>query len=224
METSPSVPTPSLIIVLSKSKRIINSQPRLFSTLSCLFLVPLSVAASIFSLVQSLFSNTISKSFLNLTGFGPDKAEDQATTIPTNILLYSLAYGVFTLVFSIFANISITYSVIHGFSGQPVKRKSAVKSIATYFFPLLGTTLLAQTIVSAIAILFVVVFALFIAGALLLGFQIEFSSPYFLLLCSVMVIPLFLVLIYLQVNWSLSSVVVVAETTWGWEPMMLSAI
>ena len=38
-----------------------------------------------------------------------------------------------------------------------------------------------------------------------------------------MVIPLFLVLIYLQVNWSLSSVVVVAETTWGWEPMMRSA-
>ena len=47
--------------------------------------------------------------------------------------------------------------------------------------------------------------------ALLLGFRIEYSSPYLVILCFVMLMTLFLVMIYLQANWSLSNADVVAE-------------
>ena len=59
-------------------------------------------------------------------------------------------------------------------------------------------------------------------GATLLGYRIDFSSPYFYLLSFAIGMALFPVLIFLQVNWSLSSVVVVAETTWGWASLKRS--
>ena len=222
MEASESVQTLSLIKVISESKRIIGSQPRLFLVLSSLFLLPLSVAAAIYPILTSLIPEAISKSFLNLIAFDPQQADFQAITFPIKTLLLVLAYSLFSLVFSSFAVISITYSVIHGFSGQPIKLKAAIKSIATSFFPLLGTALLTQTIIISIGILFGILFALLINGARLSGFQIEFSSPYFLLLWFVLLIPLFFIIIRLQVNWSLLNVVVVVESTWGLEAMKRS--
>ncbi|PON54183.1 Transmembrane protein [Parasponia andersonii] len=177
--------TLNLIKVLSESRRIIKGQLRLFVTLSFLFILPFSIAATVYPIIQSPFPDAISKSFLNLIGFGPQRANDQVITISTKTVLLALAYILFTVVFFIFAIVSITYSTysaIHGFPGQPIKLKSATKSITTSSFPLLGTTLLAQTIVSEITILFVIVLALLITGARQ-GFQIEFSLPYFILLC-----------------------------------------
>lgn len=176
-----------------------------------------------YPILQSLLPDAISESFLYLTGFGPQNADDQFTTFPTENLFLVLTYVLFTVVFSTCAITSITYSVIHGFSSQPVKLKSAMKSIAANFFPLLGTSLLAQTIVFTISVLYVAVFALLVAGAQLLGFQIDFSSPYFIILGFVMVIPLFLLVVYLHVNWCLQSVVVVAEKKWGLESLKRSA-
>ncbi|PON54184.1 Transmembrane protein [Parasponia andersonii] len=225
METSTPVEPLSLFKVLSDSKRVITSQPGLFRALSFLFILPLSIADVVYPiLIQSLLPGTVSKGFLNPSGFGPQQGEDdKVNPFLIKTLLLALAYAVFTLVFSNFAVISITYSVIHGFSGQPVKLKSAIKSIATSFFPLLGTTLLIQTIILPIAILLGVVFALLINGARLLGFRVEFSLPYFLLFCVVVLVPLLLIVILVQVNWALFSVVVVAESTWGLKSLKRSA-
>ncbi|POO03468.1 Transmembrane protein [Trema orientale] len=176
--------TLNLIKVLSESRRIIKGRPRLFVTLSFLFILPFSIAAAVYPIIRSPFPDAISKSFLNLIGFGPQRANDQVITISAKTVLLALAYVLFTVVFSIFAIVSTAYSAIHGFPGQPIKLKSAIKSITTSFFPLLGTTLLVQIIVSTITILFVIVFALLITGAKLLGFQIEFSLPYFILAMS----------------------------------------
>ncbi|KAM6572040.1 hypothetical protein CsatA_016120 [Cannabis sativa] len=223
METSPPPSTLNLIKVLSTSRRIIHIQLSHFTALSFLFILPFAIAAAVYPILQSPLPKAISKSFLYLIGFGPQQANDQFTTLPNENIFLVLTYVLFTVVFSTCAITSITYSVIQGFSSQPVKLKTAVKSIAANFFPLLGTSLLAQMIISACAILYAAVFALLVAGAQLLGFQIDFSSTYFIILGFVMVIPLFLFVVYLHVNWCLVSVVVVAEKTWGLEPLKRSA-
>ncbi|POO03467.1 Transmembrane protein, partial [Trema orientale] len=200
METSQSPPTLSLIF--SQTYRTLKSQPRHFFTLSCLFLLPPSVAATIYPI--------FSKSFLT-----PISYNSQPSTIPTKTLLFTLSYVLFASFFTLSAVGSITYSVIRASHGQPLNLQSAIKSIPTSFFRLLATNLLAYVIVFVITFVFTFVFASLIIGATLSGYRIEYYSPYFLLLCFAVVIVLSLILTFLQVNWALSSVVVVAETTWG---------
>lgn len=56
-----------------------------------------------------------------------------------------------------------------------------------------------------------------------MGFDIDYSSPYFTGLCVVFLVVLVLVLIYLQVNWTLVCVVVVVEKSWGFESLKRAA-
>lgn len=57
----------------------------------------------------------------------------------------------------------------------------------------------------------------------LVGIRIEYSSPYFVGLSAVLLLALLFVLVYLQVNWTLVSVIVVVESRWGLEPLRRSA-
>lgn len=55
------------------------------------------------------------------------------------------------------------------------------------------------------------------------GFRIEYSSPYFVGFFAVSLVFLALVLLCLQVNWALSPVIVVVESSCGLEPLRRSA-
>ena len=206
---SPPPPPPTLRLIFSETNRILKAQPRHFLLLSFLFLIPLSMTSTMYPIFF--------KSLLTVTAFAA-----QPSAISTNTLLFVLAYTLFIWVFSISAVGSITYSVIKAFHGQPLKLESAIKSIPTSFFRILATNLLSHIIIFLIIFVFMLVFASFIMGATLLGYRIDFSSPYFYLLSFAIGMALFPVLIFLQVNWSLSSVVVVAETTWGWASLKRS--
>ncbi|POO03465.1 Transmembrane protein [Trema orientale] len=206
MEASPS---PALDVKVRKeTNRILNAQRRHFLSLSFLFLFPPSVAITVYPMLQSYFSDSVA---VILFGQASDDHHHQLA----KTLLLALAFLLFTSVFSLCAAGSITYSAINAFHGQPLGLKSAIKSIPTSFFRLLGTNLLVQTISLFIAFVFVTVLVTSIAIARLMGFHTEFSSSGLRLLCYVVVTALFLILSYVQVNWALSSVVAVAETTWG---------
>jgi len=124
-------------VVLSESKRIINSQPRLYLNLSLIFLLPLSFLILISQLIIKHLQ------------------QQQPPTNPTIIISLSLLFLVFSSIFSYSAIITITYSVYNAFFNRPVKLKEAIKSISTSFFPLLAT----EAIISAS---FIVNFLLFV--------------------------------------------------------------
>ncbi|GMN41919.1 hypothetical protein TIFTF001_011136 [Ficus carica] len=221
MATSQS-PSPSLNLcaILSESKRIINAHSRHFLALSVLFLLPLSFSFTVFPTFHTLLSYHFpnnSQIFLSLSD-SPD-----LPFISTRTLLLALSYALFVFLFSLCAAGSITYSVLHGFYGRPVKLLSAVRSVLSSFFPLLATSLIVQIIVFVISAVFALVFFLAISATRLLGYQIEYSSPYFLGFCAALGTALLLVLVYLQVNWTLVSVIVVAEKSWGLVSLRRSA-
>lgn len=57
----------------------------------------------------------------------------------------------------------------------------------------------------------------------MMGFEMDYSSPYFVGLSVVVAIALVLVLLYLQVNWTLAGVVSVVEPRWGFDSLTRSA-
>lgn len=104
-----------------------------------------------------------------------------------------------------------------------MKLISAIKSVFTSFFPLLLTVIIFQVIVSLICIAFGLFLFLVVRAMELLGHEVEYSSPYFVTFSGVLLLALIMVLVYLQVNWSLVSVIVVVESRWGFEPLSRSA-
>ncbi|EXC20037.1 hypothetical protein L484_015715 [Morus notabilis] len=227
MATAPpqSPPSLNLCAILSLSKRIINAHSRHFLALAVLFLLPLSFSFTVFPTLQTLLADHFpnnSQIFISLDDH-PHHHHRRQPQIPTKTLLLALAYAVFVFLFSLCAVGSITCSVFHGFFGRPVKLLSAVGSIIASFFPLLFTALIVQIIVAVISVIFALFVFLVISAIRLLGFQIEYSSPYFLGFCGALGIALLLVLVYLQVNWTLVSVIVVVEKSWGFESLRRSA-
>jgi hypothetical protein len=99
--------------------------------------------------------------------------------------------------------------------GRPIKLISAIKSMFTSFFPLLLTVIIFQVIVSLICIAFGLFMFLVVRAMELLGHEVEYSSPYFVTFSGVLLVALIMVLVYLQVIWSLVSMIVVVESRWG---------
>ncbi|KDO83042.1 hypothetical protein CISIN_1g043525mg [Citrus sinensis] len=144
-----STTNPNLWTILSESKRIIKAHSRHFLALSVIFLLPISFSVLVFPTLQQLLllhDDTVAKSFLSHIH---TSTSDQRRRRQTLIIL-SISYAVFALVFSLCAVASITYSVFHGFYGRPVKLVSSLYSILHSFFPLLITTLVCQLLVSAL--------------------------------------------------------------------------
>lgn len=219
---------PNVWTILSESKRIIKAHSRHFLALSVIFLLPLSFSVLVLPTLQRLLllhDDTVAKSFLS--HIHNSTSDDQRRRRQTLIIL-SISYAIFSLVFSLCAVASITYSVFHGFYGRPVKLVSSLYSVLRSFFPLLIATLVCQLLVSALV-------ALFAASSLLLvklfhnilGF--DYSSPFLISLSLLPFIGLLLSLVYLQVNWALVSVVAVSEQqssscwAWGIRPLKRSA-
>lgn len=71
--------------------------------------------------------------------------------------------------------------------------------------------------------LFALLGALVYKSLQLWGLELNFDSKYFLGFSIFVEIMVGLVLIWLQVNWSLGSVIVVVESKWGYEPLKRSA-
>ncbi|KAI9111659.1 hypothetical protein K1719_017349 [Acacia pycnantha] len=217
-------PSLNLWAVLSESKRIINAHSRHFLALSVIFLLPLSFSLIVYPTIHRLLTDSFS---VNTHVFLRHTVHFQAQSPPPppidhNTLWLTLLYSLFVFVLSLSAVGTITYSIFHGFYGRPVKFVSAIKSIITSFLPLLATVIVSQIIVSLITLIFGLLLFLVIRGIELLGIQIEYSSPYFTGFSGVLLLALLLVLVYLQVNWTLVSVVVVVESSWGFEPLRRS--
>ncbi|KAE9613697.1 hypothetical protein Lal_00016225 [Lupinus albus] len=215
---TPPTPTPTLnfFTVLSESKRIINAHSRHFLALSVIFLLPLSFSLIVSPTLFHLLSPS-SNSHIHILLRTP--------TLPLfhhhhhhhhhlNTLLFSLPFSLSLLLISLFSLSSITHSVFHGFFGRPVKLPSAIQSIFPSFFPLLLTTLLSQLTLFSIALLsFLFVHSLY-------HFAPSLSSTFSILLFLLLFLPPFL---YLQLSWTLASVISVVESTYGFEPLNRSS-
>ncbi|KAJ9174226.1 hypothetical protein P3X46_017273 [Hevea brasiliensis] len=216
-------PPLDLCTVLTESKRIINAHSRHFLALSVFFLLPLSFSLTVYPTLQNLLaSSSTPNSKISLsTSILLD--QDPSNFVTVKILVLSLLFSLFIFVFALLAVGSITYSVLHGFYGRPVKLVASIRSALISFFPLLVTTILAQIIVLAIFLVSGFFLFLVIMGIQLAGFQVEFFSPYFTGFCVVVSIVLILILVYLQLNWYLVGVLVAVESSWGLEPLKRSS-
>ncbi|OAY59429.1 uncharacterized protein LOC110600797 [Manihot esculenta] len=216
-------PSIDLCTVFSESKRIINAHTRHFLALSVFFLLPLSFSFTVYPTLQNLLapSSTLNSKILLSTSFLLDQDPSNFVTLKTLVL--SLLFSLFVFVFGLLAAGSITYSVLHGFYGRPVKLVASIRSALVSFFPLIITTILAQIIVLAIFVATGFLLFVVVMGIQLLGFQVELFSPYFIVFSVIVSIVLILVLVYLQVNWFLFGVIVVVESSWGLQPLKRSS-
>ncbi|KAE8719798.1 hypothetical protein F3Y22_tig00109926pilonHSYRG00224 [Hibiscus syriacus] len=206
--------------ILSESKRIINAHSRHFLALSVLFLLPLSFSFSAYPFINQLFSQSSPPSIETHFSFLYNPLQNPPI-FPIKYF-FTLLYILFVFIFSLFATGSITYSVFHGFYGRPVKLVSAIKSAFTSFFPLLSTCLVMELILSGILVILGLIFLGLLKLTQVLGFQVNYASPYFLSLCLVFLITFMLIVFYLQIKWSFAQVVVVVESSWGLEPLKRS--
>ncbi|KAG8383064.1 hypothetical protein BUALT_Bualt05G0145800 [Buddleja alternifolia] len=203
--------------VLSETKRIINAHSRHFLALSVLFLLPLSFSLIIFpSLSQSRSILTpYRQSVFFFTTENP-QIDKPYFTLP-------ILYALFVAVLSLCATASITYSTFHGFYGRPVKFISSIKSVLFSIFPLIVTLIVTQMILGLIVSAFGGFTLLVFKGIALFGVEIELHNVYFLSFGVVIAGLVLGLLIYLQVEWCLSSVVVVVESQWGFSPLRRSS-
>ncbi|XVE85798.1 hypothetical protein DITRI_Ditri17bG0120200 [Diplodiscus trichospermus] len=208
--------------IFSESKRIINAHSRHFLALSVLFLLPISFSLSAYPAINQLFSQSSTPTIETHLSFHNYPFQQQPPTFPIKTLIFTLLYTLFIFIFSLFATGSITYSVFHGFYGRPVKLVSAIKSAFTSCFRLVSTCLVSELIVSGILLILCSILFSLVKATQLLGFQVNFSSPYFTSLCLVFLIIFASIVAYLQVNWTFAYVVVVVESGWGFEPLKRS--
>lgn len=205
--------------VLSESKRIINAHSRHFLALSVIFLLPLSFSLIIYRTLESTFLSSNSRIpqqslFISLPYTSPH--------LTTARFLLPLLYALFVLLLSLLAVATITYSTFHGFYGRPVKLVSSFKSTLYSFLPLVSTFLVSQFIVALIMSLLGLFAALIYKSLQLCGLDMDLDSKFVMGFSIFIAIMVGLVLVWLQVNWSLGSVIVVVESKWGVEPLQRS--
>ncbi|KAL0420971.1 UNVERIFIED_CONTAM: hypothetical protein Slati_3120000 [Sesamum latifolium] len=196
--------SPSLWTILSDTSRIIRAHFRQFLALSLLFIVPVSILTFIYPFLLH-----------------PTSSHDLQLANPQ--LLIPLIYVFLVLFSSLCATASLTYTTFHGFYGRPVKFLSSLKSILVSFLPLLATLLVVQLIVGLLVLVFVILMLLAYNGILLFGFEMDYDSNYFLVFVILMSAFLVGLLVYLQVEWSLSNAIVVVESKWGFAPLKRSS-
>lgn len=214
----------NLFGVLSESKRIINAHSRHFLALSVFFLLPLSFSLIVYPTLKATllqpdffghFLPPHQSLFLSLSDSFPESTKA--------LILFTLIYSSVFFLFCLLAVATITYSTFHGFYGRPVKLVSSIKSVLYIFIPLLYTLVLSRVIMFMIVAVFVLFVALIFKSLLLLGLEVSLDSKYFMGFMIFVGIIVVLILIVLHVNWILASVIVVAESKWGFEPLRRSA-
>ncbi|KAL2344593.1 hypothetical protein Fmac_005878 [Flemingia macrophylla] len=185
--------------------KLMKSHALHFHTLSLIFLFPLSFSIILSPTLNHLFNHLHT----------PDL--HQQTTNPITLL-----YFLFLSLFAYSGVISITYSVFHFFYGQPITLLSSITSISTSFLPLLATTIVSQITFFFISLFYGLLLLLLISGAMLFGIAVPYSSsPY--IIAFFVSLPLLLVMLHLQVKWTLVPVIVAVESRWGLDALRRSA-
>ncbi|XP_010554302.1 PREDICTED: uncharacterized protein LOC104824071 [Tarenaya hassleriana] len=214
-------PPVNLWLLLSESKRIINAHSRHFLALSVLFLLPLCFSATVYpSVIRLLSDQSTAPDSVSLLRSGLKYHPSAAAS--NTVVLLQIVYSVVSTVFNLLATGSITYSVLQGFYGRPVKLLPAIKSGFASFFPLLGTSISIQIIVFGVTAILVFSAIVLNMGFDLFGIEINFSSPYSLALVIVLAIVLIAIVTNLCVDWILVRVIVVIESKWGFTPLKRS--
>ncbi|XP_075494839.1 uncharacterized protein LOC142532418 [Primulina tabacum] len=217
-----SAPSLNLCIVLSDAKRIIRANRGHFFALGLLFVLPLSFSAIVY---PSFSQPTSFISIYNrlLSSSSTPEPEDEIPPVDKSDVVFTVLYSLFVLMFSLFTTASITHSTWNGFFGRPLKITSSLKSILVSFFPLIATYIMSQLILGLIIFAGGGLAALTYGGILFLGAQTDYGNVYFLVLVVLTTVLLVGVMIYIQVEWFLASVVAVLESKWGFEPLKRSS-
>ncbi|KAL8533733.1 hypothetical protein ACS0TY_009940 [Phlomoides rotata] len=207
---------PSLMNVLSETSGVITAHSRHFLTLSILFIFPNTIAAIIYFFLSQ------PPSLHHLRFFSGDSPPYSGTAaqsqLPFQIILF-----LSTFLFNFCTVPAITYSTFNGFYGKPVELIASIKSILVSFLPLLATSLVVQTIYGLITFGFVVLMLVSYNGLALLGFEMDYDEPYFLVFVLVIASLMIGLLIFLQVEWYLVKAVAVLESKWGFAPLKRSS-
>ncbi|CAN0870933.1 hypothetical protein LINGRAHAP2_LOCUS9694 [Linum grandiflorum] len=200
MSTSP-LPALTFSFIIYETKRIITSNFPHFNYLSVLFILPISFSLTIFPAVHTLL--------LRRCESPPSSDHPQF-----HDLALGLSLSLFPAVFTILSVGSITHSVtqIHH-NRTPVALLAAVKSAFTSFFPIAVTQFVANFLYSLIALI--------LYFAIKFAFGIYPESPWFHSAATVIVLAS--VLICLEVNWALASVVAADESRIGFSALKQSS-
>ncbi|KAL7132779.1 hypothetical protein ABFS83_12G096700 [Erythranthe nasuta] len=202
--------TPNVWAILSDTWRVISAQPRHFSALSILFLLPISIFSGVYPFLfpPPNYNNIIINNNNN-------------NSVPSQLIIQFI-YLFFAVIFGLCGGASITHTAIHGFYGEPVEITSALKSIPVLFLPLLATKLVYLIILWLIFSCYGILIAFAYGGLLLCGVQLDYGGPNFVALVVVFTVLLMAATIYIQVGWCLSTAVVVVESRWGYAPLKRS--
>lgn len=204
MEITP-VHTLNLSGVLSTSKRIIRANYSHFLALS-LFFLPLSISL----VITPTFQHFAVDLFHNFP---------QNHKAVSSHLLYILIIYLSTLC----AIATISYSTYHGFVGKQVNFFTSLKSLTSSILPVIITAIVAHIYLFLISLTFLLFVGVIFTSAQSLGFVIDYNSIHFTIFSVVVVATLIVIIIYFHLNWSLAFVIVVAESKWGFAPLIRSS-
>ncbi|PIN02301.1 hypothetical protein CDL12_25187 [Handroanthus impetiginosus] len=211
--------TPNLWVILSQTSHVIRAHTLHFLALSALFIFPISIWSIIYPfLLQPNSVNSDYDRYLFIF-----TADPQTYPAGKSQLLFSILNALLLLIFSFCATTSITFTTFQVFHGRPVSFISSLKSILVSFFPLLATRLLIQIILGLVIFAFVILMLLSYNALVLLGFVVDYDSEYLLVFVILLSALLLVPLVYLQVEWCLSTAVVVVESEWGLVPLKRSS-
>ncbi|KZV32341.1 hypothetical protein F511_22598 [Dorcoceras hygrometricum] len=218
-----STPRLNLRVVLSDARRIIKANAGHFAALGLLFVLPLSFSAIVYpSLLQPTSVISIYNRLLSSSSTTVPEGETPPSDEESDVV-FTLVYYLFVLAFSLFTTASITHSTWNGFFGRPLKITSSLKSTLASLLPLAATYVVYQAILGLILIGVGGLLTLLYGGILFLGAQIDYGNVYFVGLLVLMTLVLVGVMVYIQVEWFLASVVVVVESKWGFETLKRSS-
>ncbi|KAI3516503.1 hypothetical protein L1887_15421 [Cichorium endivia] len=209
MDITP-VHTLNLSGVLTTSKTIIKANYSHFLALS-LFFLPLSISLIITPTLR------LSDHFFTVDIFRNFPPNHQKAVISN--LLYILIIYMSTLC----AISTISFSTYHGFAGEHVNFFTALKSVTFSIFPMIKTAIVAHLLLFIISLAFLLFTGVIVMLAQNLGLLIDYNSIYFMCFSAVVVATLIVIIIFFHVNWCLASTIVVAESKWGFSPLIRSS-
>ncbi|GKC95831.1 hypothetical protein Tco_1161273 [Tanacetum coccineum] len=221
MDISPPAHTLTFTGVLSESSRIIKSNYSHFLTLSLLFL-PLST---------TLIITPTLRQFPNHPNFPPNHHPDFPPNHNNYPPIHHLVYILIIYTFTLCATSTITYNAHHIFSLSNALTSTpltTLTTITTSLFPLAFTAVVSHALMFLASLTFLMLAGLAFKSvqtlALLFGlrFVVEYDSVYFTPFSAVLGVVLFVVMMWLYVNWLLVNVVVVTESKWGFQALVRS--
>ncbi|KAF1001586.1 uncharacterized protein LOC141704494 [Apium graveolens] len=221
MDSSFSAERINLTSILSQTKSIINAHSRHFLALSLISLLPISFLITIYpTLLLQLHSSLFDSHLLN-----PQTLILISTPNPNyDSPFYHFAPVVFFVIIGflyVCGVCTVTYSVIHGFYGRPVRLSSSMKSLLRNVIPIVFTMFCGLLFAFLVFAVFGVFLFFVVVSVSFFGGEVEFGFNWLMVL---FVIGLVLVLVYVQVHCVLGCVVVVVEGKWGFEALRRSGV